>query len=250
MKNIDNLILSDTGESIDSEPIPATKAEVEASEIVCPAFSVDQLINTTLFGIDLSDAQGNPFPNSLIASYLNSAIGYAESLFDICLTKKEIVGERHDYEREDYTNWGYIMTWKKPIVKVKSLKLMYGTRPSMEIPQEWLQIDKMAGKIQMFPCSGSVTTMIIGSSGAIYGLHNNVSYAPAMWMIDYEAGIEPDEIEQAMKEFIYKKATIGILQVWGDLVLGAGIANQSVSIDGLSQSIGTTQSAIEFYNVA
>lgn len=250
MKNIDNLILSDTGESIDSEPIPATKAEVEASEIVCPAFSVDQLINTTLFGIDLSDAQGNPFPNSLIASYLNSAIGYAESLFDICLTKKEIVGERHDYEREDYTNWGYIMTWKKPIIRVKSLKLMYGTRPSMEIPQEWLQIDKMAGKIQMFPSSGSVTTMIIGSSGAIYGLHNNVSYAPAMWMIDYEAGIEPDEIEQAMKEFIYKKATIGILQVWGDLVLGAGIANQSVSIDGLSQSIGTTQSAIEFYNVA
>lgn len=29
-----------------------------------------------------------------------------------------------------------------------------------------------------------------------------------------------------------------------DLVLGAGIANQSVSIDGLSQSIGTTQSAM------
>jgi len=30
----------------------------------------------------------------------------------------------------------------------------------------------------------------------------------------------------------------------GDLILGAGIANQSISIDGLSQSIGTTQSAM------
>ena len=28
-----------------------------------------------------------------------------------------------------------------------------------------------------------------------------------------------------------------------DLIIGAGIANQSVSIDGVSQSIGTTQSA-------
>ena len=29
-----------------------------------------------------------------------------------------------------------------------------------------------------------------------------------------------------------------------DLIIGAGIANQSVSIDGLSQSVGTTQSAM------
>ena len=28
-----------------------------------------------------------------------------------------------------------------------------------------------------------------------------------------------------------------------DLIIGAGIASQSVSIDGISQSIGTTQSA-------
>ena len=47
-----------------------------------------------------------------------------------------------------------------------------------------------------------------------------------------------------LKELIYKKAVIGILQVWGDLILGAGIASSSISIDGLSQSIGTTQSAM------
>ncbi len=29
-----------------------------------------------------------------------------------------------------------------------------------------------------------------------------------------------------------------------DLIIGAGIANQSVSVDGVSQSIGTTQSAM------
>jgi hypothetical protein len=39
-----------------------------------------------------------------------------------------------------------------------------------------------------------------------------------------------------------KRASIGVLQVWGDLIIGAGISNQTISIDGLSQSIGTTQS--------
>jgi hypothetical protein len=41
-----------------------------------------------------------------------------------------------------------------------------------------------------------------------------------------------------------KLASIGIFNVLGDIVLGtAAVANYSLSIDGLSQSIGTTNSA-------
>ena len=39
------------------------------------------------------------------------------------------------------------------------------------------------------------------------------------------------------------KAAMRVLDVAGDLIAGAGIANKSLSIDGLSQSIGTTSSA-------
>ncbi len=39
------------------------------------------------------------------------------------------------------------------------------------------------------------------------------------------------------------KAAIGPLNIAGDLIAGAGIANKSISLDGLSQSIGTTSSA-------
>lgn len=121
---------------------------------------------------------------------------------------------------------------------------MYGTKPAWEVPQDWLKIDKNSGKIQMFPSSGSVTNMIIGASGAIYGLYNSWDYAPQMWEVDYVAGMDATGVPAHLKELIYKKATIGILQVWGDLILGAGIASSSISIDGLSQSIGTTQSAM------
>ena len=216
----------------------------DASVVINPSFSPEELIQNFLFGIDLSDSKGNPFPTALIVSYLNSAITYAESLFDICLSSQEVIAEPHDYERSDYTRWGYLQLWKRPIIEVKSLRLMYGTRPSWEVPKDWLKIDKNQGKIQMFPSSGSVTNMIIGASGAIYGLFNAWDYAPQMWEIDYVAGMDIGEVPYHLKELIYKKAVIGILQVWGDLILGAGIASSSISIDGLSQSIGTTQSAM------
>ncbi|MBR2492425.1 MAG: hypothetical protein IKB64_03010 [Paludibacteraceae bacterium] len=221
------------------------QSEFESESVISnSAFTTEELIQNFLFGIDLSDSKGNPFPKALIISYINSAIAYAESLFDICLSRQEVEAEPHDYERSDYTNWGYVQLWKRPILEVKALRLMYGTRPAWEVPQDWLKIDKNSGKIQMFPSSGSVTSMIIGASGAIYGLYNSWDYAPQMWEVDYVAGMDANNLPAHLKELIYKKAVIGILQVWGDLILGAGIASSSISIDGLSQSIGTTQSAM------
>ena len=41
-----------------------------------------------------------------------------------------------------------------------------------------------------------------------------------------------------------KGATLLLLHVAGDLILGAGIASQSLSVDGLSQSVDTTSSAM------
>lgn len=211
--------------------------------INCNGFEIKELTQHYMFGIDLIDQKGNPFPNSLIASYINGAISWAEQLFDICLTEQEISDECHDYERNDYMNWGFIQLWKRPVKQVKSLKLMYGSQPSFEVPVEWLKIDKMGGKVQMFPSQGSANNLIINQSGVIFGLNQRWGYAPQMWSVDYVAGMSDGEIPENLKVLIYKKAAMDVFTVWGDLILGAGIASQSISIDGLSQSIGTTQSA-------
>ena len=251
MKNINdstvntNIAEDNSSSKTSSVDYSSLQSEFESEfSISNSAFTTEELIQNFLFGIDLSDSKGNPFPKALIISYINSAIAYAESLFDICLSRQEVEAEPHDYERTDYTNWGYIQLWKRPVLEVKALRLMYGTRPAWEVPLDWLKIDNNSGKIQMFPSSGSVTSMIIGASGAIYGLYNAWSYAPQMWEVDYVAGMDSNNLPAHLKELIYKKAVIGILQVWGDLILGAGIASSSISIDGLSQSIGTTQSAM------
>ena len=57
-------------------------------------------------------------------------------------------------------------------------------------------------------------------------------------------GFEQNRIPTIINNAIGLIAALRILSIAGDLVVGAGIASSSVGIDGLSQSIGTTASAM------
>src|SRR5690606_22370946 len=128
-----------------------------------------------------------------------------------------------------------------------------------KIPKDWLRVDQLTGQIQLFPTSGSAGGLIIDARGSLFTplVQGRFGYAPQMWEVKYKAGMtEPTEeakknqmyrktdITPDLEELIYKKAAASIMTVWGDLIIGAGIANQSISVDGLSQSVGTTQSAM------
>lgn len=212
--------------------------------------SVQQMKNRVIFGIPLYDTQGNEFPDELLQSYLDSAKGWLEQELDIIIEPRDLI-ENHDYFASDYMNWNYIKLWKKPVIEVESLELMYGDSQVFKIPQDWMKIDHIGGTLQMFPTSGNAGGMIITASGAVTVplLQGRMGYAPKMWKVKYRAGIKDGNMPDGMpfahpmlKDTLYRKASMGVLGVWGDLIIGAGIANQSVGIDGLSQSIGTTQS--------
>lgn len=200
-----------------------------------------------LFGIDLSDQEGNPLPDSLFAHYIDSAVDWLQNLLDIQIAELEVKSEQHDYNRSDWQNWGFLQLHHNPVKSVSGLRMMYGNKPSVEIPLDWIKLDKLTGEITVFPSEGSAGSLIIGNTGLLYGFHGAWAYAPQLWEVDYVAGVDENDKQfpiALLKEAIYKRASCGILNVWGDLILGAGIASQSVSIDGVSQSIGTTQSAM------
>lgn len=216
-------------------------------------FDVDEMTNRIIFGIPLFDSEGNPFPRDLLQSYLDSAISWAEMTLNICI-KPRTLEERHDYLLDDYRNWGFVKVFKKPILEVESVELFYGQQRMYQIPENWIHPDCLSGQIQMFPTSGS-SGMIITSTGGLVTplLAGSIGYAPKMWKVKYKAGLREGDgtgiynqttLHPLLKDMIYRKACMGILGVWGDLIIGAGVANQSLSIDGLSQSIGTTQSAM------
>lgn len=234
--------------SVDFSQVKMSTEAAIVEEVSWSAISVSSVKNKYLFGIDLSDNEGNPLPEELLVHYLNSAVEYIQNLLDITISETEFI-ERHDYERNDYQNWGFIQLDHNPVKEVKRLTLMYGDKRSVEIPLDWIQLNKLTGQITLFPSAGSANSLIIGQTGLLFGFQSQWSYAPSLWEVEYVAGFDENDKSLPLgllTEAVYKRAAMGILNVWGDLIIGAGIASQSVSIDGVSQSIGTTQSAIKY----
>lgn len=232
--------------SVDFSQVKMSTEAGVIEDVSWNAVSVSSIKNKYLFGIDLSDNEGNPLPEELLIHYLNSAVEYIQNLLDITISETEFT-ERHDYIRNDYQNWGFIQLDHNPVKEVKRLTLMYGDKRSVEIPLDWIQLDKLTGQITLFPSAGSANSLIIGQTGMLFGFQSQWDYAPSLWEVEYVAGFDENDKSLPLgllTEAIYKRASEGILNVWGDLIIGAGIASQSVSIDGVSQSIGTTQSAM------
>ena len=231
---------------LDFSNITFNESNEKLDVVIWNDVSVKSIKNNYLFGINLADSNGNPLPEELFVHYLNAAVDYVQHLLDIIIEDTEFT-ERHDYFRNDYRNWGFIQLDHNPVKEVTRLNLMYGDQRSVNIPLDWVQLNKLTGQITLFPSAGSANSLIIGQTGLLFGFQSQWDWSPMMWEVEYTAGIDKDDPSipfNLLKETIYKRASMGILNVWGDLIIGAGIANQSVSIDGISQSIGTTQSAM------
>ena len=109
----------------------------ESAEILEPMewshVSVQKIKKNYLFGIDLSDSQGNPLPEELFVHYMNSAVDYLANLLDITIGETEFTGERHDYFRKDYQNWGFIQLQHNPVREVKGLRLVSDTSTNNQV---------------------------------------------------------------------------------------------------------------------
>lgn len=205
--------------------------------------TTNELIDMCFQGIDLKTYDGTPFTRTMLAVSLNSAIETAEQLFDIAITPQVIENEVHDYEGSSIWNYQYTPLYKRPVKQVYEMKYMLGNRELLEIPEEWITLDKKVGDLTIIPTSmtGGLIMPAFGGSVPFFMYRN---YVPMGVRISYLAGMDKEDIPANLLEWIYKKASISIFQVWGDQIIGAGIASSSLSIDGLSQSIGTTQSAM------
>ena len=211
---------------IDTKTAQIKKAQTVLDAIRWNACSVSEMVDEFLFGIQLTDTQGNPLPDILYVQHLNAAIDWIENLLDITIVEKEYKDERHDFYRDDYRNWCYINLKHAPVKKITNLQMMYGNRPSVNFPLDWIQLTKLTGQMTLFPQSGSANEMIIGQSGMLYGYQNGWSYAPSLWSISYEAGIDKNDKDMPvalLKEAIYKRACTNILNVWGDLIIGKNL---------------------------
>jgi len=85
--------------------------------------------------------------------------------------------------------------------------------------------------------SASTNVVLMGVMAQL-GIRS-LNLVPNYWSASYLTGWTPDKLPIELVDVVGKLASIQVLAVLGDLVLTPGLSGQSLSIDGLSQSLNT-----------
>lgn len=216
---------------------------------VGPLLTVKQLKERYLFGIIIKDEKGKEVPTSTYQAWIDDAVAMLEVDLDLALTPRTTI-EYKDYHVTDYFNWGYMQLNNFPVISVDSMVLTYlrdnngNDEQVLEIPLAWRRLEKETGIIRMVPNSRFPSNLQVGNTGAFFPeLFSRNSYIPDVWRVTYTYGFADGCLPLSINQAVGYLAAIQALNIAGDLVVGAGIASQSVSLDGLSESINTTASA-------
>lgn len=229
--------------------------------------SAEWLIKTHFFGIYMTDPDGTVFlPNPqnlaqrletvVIDQAIREAVATLEDLLDVNIRHKEHIVETHDFDKDMWEQYGMVNVRSYPVTKVHSLRIQYGENgPTIwEVPSQLIQMGgegSQFGMVRILPMWGVASNYDPAYSMLFPGVLRSHT-APSLIRVEYDAGMdgmtEPttnafSDLDDALIRAIGLKASIHPFNVLGDIVLGAGIAGISASVDGVSQSISTTISA-------
>lgn len=229
------------GERIQTEPSEAIQGLGLALRGI---LTVPELKNRYLFGVNTTNDAGEELPDATYQHYIIAAIRAFEHELDIPILPTSFV-EKHDYYRADYNAFNFIKLDYRPVISVEEFRVQYPSGQNVVIfPPEWLRVHRAEGQIQIVPTAGTLSEILVGQGGSFLpAIYNGMDYLPDLFEVSYTAGFEDRKIPRNLVDVIGKYASMGPFNIFGDLVAGAGIASVSLSLDGLSQSVGTTSSA-------
>lgn len=220
------------------------KTDISGDLVITP----QELKESYMFGVNIKNQQNIPFQDSQYEFYIKAAQLEIEQFLNIKLNK-QIFEESISFNQEEWRNWGYIKATYPVVCPLKATGYL-NTIKQVEYPREWLASRKNSDdglfhrSIYLVPVGGAVgVTQNAVYSGIIPQLqYYNQASIPFYWNIAYTTGFT--KVPENILNAIGMMATINLFHIAGDLILGtAGIASQSLGIDGLSQSISTTASA-------
>lgn len=226
------------------------------------------MIKKYMFGLKIVDPDTKQeLDDSVYEHLIDTKIPYAEQQLGIAILPRIIANERHDYYANDFMHYNYIQTYERPILQVNSVEMMYNNQRLEKFPTSWLKVYTRTGEIEINPAVivGDSSVLNGGeaymngtqaiSSAPLWGLPGIAStdVVPQALQYTYVAGMLPPtrrgitrdwEVPLDLVQLIAKYVLRELLEIWGDLIIGAGIAGESLSIDGISESTTTTQSAM------
>lgn len=203
-----------------------------------------ELIENYLFGIQLHDQNGVEIPQDTIKTFIKSAQSELENYLGIKITKQVIL-ESKDFYRDDYLSWSFVRV-SFPVNTPLGLTGNLNNIKQIDYPSEWLSTkktnqDSYYRQMHIVPNQGSVN--FTGQAAGILPLLGITNYQsiPNYWRCTYLSGF--NKVPYDILDVIAKMSALNVLVIAGDLILGPGLTNVSVGVDGLSQSIATAKSS-------
>lgn len=216
-----------------------------------PIVTIAQLKATWLFGVKIRDKEtGASYSDEAYQNAIDTAIGLLETFLDISIGPVRNYKEYKDYNYNDYAEWGYFQLDNFPVDSVSAIKLVYyrdedgevDENQTLNIPLGWMRVNSHDGIIRLVP-NGKMPGGLQMGNGGFFPYLFQQQKVPHAWEITYNFGFCSGMVPVLLNQAISMIAAIIALITAGHLILGAGIAGTSISLDGLSQSINTTQSA-------
>lgn len=237
-------------------------------------YTADDARYTMLFGIDCigSDIARSEFTDEQFDQLILEALSEFENYLTMDIRRKKymtfegqsnsgLVRSRlwragvdytdedssYDFDPQQWSEFGFIQLRHWPLISVERavwLSPVKGEIMNM-LENDWLRLHKQFAQIRMFP-KGGFTYGPYSVYGPLWTGMGAKRY-PGAFEFDYTTGYESsDFIPDGLRSAIAKYATIKALAVVGDGLL-AGFSSQSISLDGLSESFSSTQSATSAY---
>lgn len=215
-----------------------------------------------MFGLHIIDPQtGKPMGDNFYEEMLVKAIAQIEKKLDIAIFPR-LRKEHHDYYQTEYNSFVYTHMHKRPILQIEDISLEFNGRRAYSYPAGWWKAYSLAGHIEISPTPLSMAGSglgAIGGPGAITHLASpmamtqNRTFAPQMLHVDYIAGMLPRknpmynedwELPADLEKLIQKVALRDIFGQWGRLLVKPGVQSTSLSMDGVTETVNHTQSAL------
>lgn len=228
--------------------MPSITFSVQYQKNLGQAISASELIQLYFFGTPPVDPMGNRIDDQTLTQYIDSAQRQIENYLSLKFQRICVV-ENRDYVYDDWIQWNYMPT-TYPVVAPLGLRGYANSSLQLDYPVEWLSSKKQSPDedlyhriINLVPITGSGATVVNGPVGmAPYiGFFGNKT-VPNYWEVKYVTGF--NKIPADILETIGKTAAISVFTILGDIALGAAIASKSIGIDGLSQAVSSTASAM------
>lgn len=215
-----------------------------------PLIDVQRFKAEYLFGIPLRAAlTGEEVTDETIKQFIRKGVSDFESSVRVPVNPVKIE-DRFDFIRADDLSFGTKRLTRFPVIKVEALKALwpgrndvladFGNSQEVDYPTSWVSLLGDTGLVRIVPNSGSIINAdvnFLASSAYRSIVLGGLKNWPNMWRIIYWAGFDRDKVPDVVNDLIGILAAIKFLSQMAPAIFPMN--TQSVSLDGMAQSVST-----------